>query len=109
MQSRKIELKSLEDMEKLFKEEESAVKEAVRDEKYLERALDVLQNGLSGKHPSSKISSWRAKASTLSEEYNKNILILQHEYLKAVISLTGNDFSMPLEQLYPLVQSLRET
>jgi hypothetical protein len=33
---------------------------------------------------------WKKKANTLCEEYERNIEILQKEYLKAIVNLTAN-------------------
>ena len=36
---------------------------------------------------------WKRKVNTLCDEYEKNIEILQKQYMKAVINLTANEFN----------------
>lgn len=38
-----------------------------------------------------RLGEWKRKVNTLCEEYEKNIEILQKEYLKAIINLTANE------------------
>ncbi len=50
-------------------------------------------------------TEWKRKVETLCEEYEKNIDILQKEYLKAIVNLTANEFSLKKDNLRALLDA----
>jgi hypothetical protein len=48
---------------------------------------------------------WKRKVDTLCEEYEKNIDILQKEYLKAIVNLTANEFNVKKDNLRALLDA----
>ena len=51
-------------------------------------------------------AEWQRKCGTLCEEYEKNIAILQKEYLKAVINLSANELNTSKETIRKLVHKV---